>query len=288
MRSRDPTLALVGPCRLTTLQSGELRQIDCVRAPRRQERVDERVVAELVLSIVVDILGHVRVKVVQGGGVGRAAPSGQSRKFAGSGLDSAEFGVLQPQVLLDLFDRGQEPENCSVSLVEPAIFGDCGRDVGQQPGSTVAPAAVTIPFVMNERRSVPACVSSKTSLMVFSFWIAKLISRSLLFEGLELAGPSRRCRHQSTCEPTPAERDDVPDLTSAIRNLRKAPVVQTTRSPREKRDAPGLMRFRSVTSASPQMCSRRDPFEHTWTRQWNLRASSQIGTALTTHDVFPP
>jgi hypothetical protein len=37
-----------------------------------------------------------------------------------------------------------------------------------------------------------------------------LISRSFLFEGLELAGPSHRCRHQSTCEPTPAERDDVP------------------------------------------------------------------------------
>ena len=92
-------------------------------------------VAELVLSIVVDILGHVRIEVVEDGGVERTAPGGQPRKFAGSGLDSAEFGVLQPQVLLDLFDGGQEPENCSVSLVEPAIFGDRGRDVGQQPSA---------------------------------------------------------------------------------------------------------------------------------------------------------
>jgi hypothetical protein len=38
-----------------------------------------------------------------------------------------------------------------------------------------------------------------------------LISRSFLFEGLELAGPSNRCRDQSTCEPPPAKRDDVPD-----------------------------------------------------------------------------
>src|ERR1700739_2808445 len=97
-------------------------------------------VAELVLSIVVDILGHVPIEVVEGGGVGRTAPGGQPRKFAGSGLDSAEFGVLQPEVLLDLFERRQEPENCGVSLVEPATLGGgCGQDVGQQPGADGGP-----------------------------------------------------------------------------------------------------------------------------------------------------
>jgi hypothetical protein len=50
-------------------------------------------------------------------------------------LDTSEFGVLQPQVLLDLFERRQEPENCGVSLREPASLGVCGRDIGLQPGA---------------------------------------------------------------------------------------------------------------------------------------------------------
>jgi hypothetical protein len=61
-------------------------------------------VAELILGIVVDVLRHVSIEDVQRRSVG-PAPSREAGEFAI--LNSSEFGVLQPEIALDEFDRGQ-------------------------------------------------------------------------------------------------------------------------------------------------------------------------------------
>ncbi len=72
--------------------------------------------ADLILGIVVDILGHVPIQHLQGSDVGFApAPSWD---FAV--LDASQFVVLAPQIGFQDFDRGREPENGHVSLGEIA------------------------------------------------------------------------------------------------------------------------------------------------------------------------
>ena len=53
---------LLGAGRFTARQRAKLIQIDGCRALRSQVRVDEGEVAELILGIVVDILGHVPIQ----------------------------------------------------------------------------------------------------------------------------------------------------------------------------------------------------------------------------------
>ena len=74
--------------------------------------------AELILSVVVDILVHVAIQNLQRRGVGCApTPAGDFVV-----LDSSELVVLYPEVGLEDFRRRQESENGSVSLVETAAL----------------------------------------------------------------------------------------------------------------------------------------------------------------------
>jgi len=69
-------------------------------------------VAELILSIIVDILGHVPIQYLKGSDVCGAPTS----PWHFTVLDSAQFVVLLPQIAFDDFDRSQEPENGDVSF----------------------------------------------------------------------------------------------------------------------------------------------------------------------------
>ena len=102
--------------RLAARQGAELVQVDRVRAVRLQVGVDEGGVADLVVGVVVDVLGHVLVQHRDGLGVGGVAAS--AGDFAV--LDAGELVVLLPQVGLEDLGRGQEPENRRVALGEAA------------------------------------------------------------------------------------------------------------------------------------------------------------------------
>lgn len=62
-------------------------------------------VAELVIRVVVDVLRHVAIQDLESGGVERISAV-DSRDFIV--LRSAEFGVLCPQISLDLLGRGKK------------------------------------------------------------------------------------------------------------------------------------------------------------------------------------
>ena len=78
--------------------------------------------AELIIGIVLDILGHVAIKNQKAVRVGRVPPSGSWRD-AGCRisrceiwlLGSSEFPVLLPEIAFEDFGRGQEPENCRIA-----------------------------------------------------------------------------------------------------------------------------------------------------------------------------
>ncbi len=74
--------------------------------------------AELILGIVVDILGHVSIQHLKFSDVGCTPASPWN--FAV--LDTSQFVVLLPQIAFDDFDRSQQPENGHVSLRETAAF----------------------------------------------------------------------------------------------------------------------------------------------------------------------
>src|SRR4029077_14389471 len=61
----------------------------------------------LIFSVVVNVLGHVRIEKRNGGGVGWTSTA--SGDFAV--LDSPEFVVLLPQIGFEDFGRGQEPQD---------------------------------------------------------------------------------------------------------------------------------------------------------------------------------
>jgi hypothetical protein len=69
--------------------------------------------ADFVIGIIRNVLRHITVEHTQGGHV--------SRRW---GVDSSELVVLLPQVALEDFSRGQEPENRHVSCCRvAAVFG---------------------------------------------------------------------------------------------------------------------------------------------------------------------
>jgi class 3 adenylate cyclase/tetratricopeptide (TPR) repeat protein len=117
---------------------------------RLQIGIEEREVGELVVGVVVDVLGHVRVQHRQCRGIGRvAAPAGNFVV-----LNAAKFVVLLPDVGFERLERGQETQNCRVSRRETAAgdglwrfrqepscpHGRCpGRRSFDQEGTTIAP-----------------------------------------------------------------------------------------------------------------------------------------------------
>ncbi len=82
---------------------------------------------ELVLGVVVDVLGHVRVEFAQR--LGKRLVAAAARYFPV--LNSAQLVVLLPQVGLENLRRGQEPQNRRVAVAEGAL-AEC-RSRGQ-PG----------------------------------------------------------------------------------------------------------------------------------------------------------
>jgi hypothetical protein len=124
---------LLGAGRFTTWQRTKLIQIDWISALRSQVRVDERHMAELILGIVVDILGHVPIQHLKGLDVGCTPTS--TWDFAV--LDASQFVVVLPQIALEDFDRSQESKNGYVSPCEIAssFFCESRQPIGQQSGA---------------------------------------------------------------------------------------------------------------------------------------------------------
>ena len=105
---------LLGAGRFTARQRAKLIQIDWISAFRNQVRIDKREVAELILGIVVDILGHVPIQHFKGFDIS-CTPT-PPWDFAV--LDASKFVVLLPQIGFEDFGRRQEPENSYVSARE--------------------------------------------------------------------------------------------------------------------------------------------------------------------------
>ena len=87
---------------------------DPKNALRSQVRVDKVLVGEFILGIVVNILGHVRIENLKGSGV-RCTPTSPWNLAV---LDSSQFVVLYPQIGLEDFRCGEEPENCCIAGCE--------------------------------------------------------------------------------------------------------------------------------------------------------------------------
>ena len=81
----------------------------------------------LIVGVVVNVLRHVPIEDLNGGGIGRTP--GSSGNFGV--LDSAEFVVLLPQIGFDEFRCRQQPKNSLVSRCKTATRS-CGGDIGQQ------------------------------------------------------------------------------------------------------------------------------------------------------------
>ena len=113
------------------MQNAELVQIHHVRALGGEIRINKVLVGELVLGVVVDVLRHVHVEKLQGLGVGRVAAGGFVRIAWDKAacqlgdlvvLNPAQFGVLQPEVAFDEFDRGGETQERGVAPGDRAVF----------------------------------------------------------------------------------------------------------------------------------------------------------------------
>ena len=110
-----------------THQGAKLIQIDGFGAFRGQIRIKEPCVGNLIVGVIMDVLRHVPIEDLNGGGIGRIP--GSSGNFGV--LDSAEFVVLLPQVGFDEFRCRQQPKNSLVSRCKTATRS-CGGGIGQQ------------------------------------------------------------------------------------------------------------------------------------------------------------
>src|SRR4029077_11877174 len=95
----------------------------------------------LIFSVVVNVLGHVRIEKRNGGGVGGTSTA--SGDFAV--LDSPEFVVLLPQIGFEDFGRGQEPQYghityCDDATARRGFGGSCQQGAGGQGCSSHAQA----------------------------------------------------------------------------------------------------------------------------------------------------
>ena len=108
---------------LTRRQNRKVAQVNRLCAFRLQVIVEKPVVADLIVGVVGDVLRHIAVEHEESGDVGWSEPSNDfltvefqiDWRLALIGR-SAEFGVLNPQVGLDLLQGAQEGQNCDVAL----------------------------------------------------------------------------------------------------------------------------------------------------------------------------
>src|SRR5437588_8313888 len=90
---------LLGAGRFTARQIAKLIQVDGIGALGNQVRVDEGHVAELILGIVVDILGHIRIEHLKAIYAGlTAAPA-----TAFAALHASQFVVPLPEIAVDAY-----------------------------------------------------------------------------------------------------------------------------------------------------------------------------------------
>jgi hypothetical protein len=124
---------LLGAGRLTARQGTKLIQIDGLGTFRSQIGVKERGVGNLIIGVVVDILVHVPIQHLQGGGIGRVPSS----PWDFGVLDSAKFVVLLPQIGFDEFCCCQKPKNSLVSSCKTAT-PSCRWGISQQSSADSA------------------------------------------------------------------------------------------------------------------------------------------------------
>jgi hypothetical protein len=124
---------LLGAIRLAAWERAKLLQINRVGAPGNQVRINKREVAELIVSIVVNILIHIPIEHAKGSRVRRVPrPAGN---FAV--LDASQLIVLLPQIGFEDFRGSQEAENSDVPFGEatPVCFSKHRKTIGQQSGA---------------------------------------------------------------------------------------------------------------------------------------------------------
>ena len=114
----QPADVLLSAVRLAARQLPEPVEVNRLLAVRLQVGVDEGDVAELVVGVVVDVLVHVPIQHLHGGGIGGVP--GAARHLAV--LDAGELVVLLPQIRLDDLGGSQELEDRGVSLGEAAAM----------------------------------------------------------------------------------------------------------------------------------------------------------------------
>src|SRR6266436_4387858 len=128
---------LGNPSDLTRGQNRKAAQVDLLCAFRLQVVVEKPVMTDLIVSVVADVLRHIAVEYQKACDVVWSEPAGKRQIDWREALigGSAEFGVLNPQVGLDLFQGTQEREDCDVALRDwRAIFlpAKCRRGSRQQ------------------------------------------------------------------------------------------------------------------------------------------------------------
>src|SRR6266481_1098358 len=103
---------------LTRGQNRKAAQVDLLCAFRLQVVVEKPVMTDLIVSVVADVLRHITVKYQKSRDVVWSEPAGKRQIDRREALIScsAEFGVLNPQVGLDLFQGAQERQDCDVAL----------------------------------------------------------------------------------------------------------------------------------------------------------------------------
>jgi hypothetical protein len=88
-------------------------------------------VADFIVGVVVDVLGHVAIQFLKSSHV-QSIAAVDSGDFAV--LGSSQLRILEPKVGLDDFGGSQNPENSDVSVREVAVLTKGPRPSAQQPG----------------------------------------------------------------------------------------------------------------------------------------------------------
>ena len=132
---------LLGAGGLAAGQGAELVEVDGVGAFGGEVVVDEILVRQFVFCVVVDVLGHVAVKLGQDQSIARAS-AGLSVGVSGnqlarqrgklSVLNSSEFRVLQPEIAFDNFCGGKEAEDGGITGGEGVAALLCAEKFGAE------------------------------------------------------------------------------------------------------------------------------------------------------------
>src|ERR1700757_4598924 len=138
--------SLVRSCGLARGESTEGIKIDRVRPFGSEVGVQKNFVAQFVFGVIGDVLVHVSVKLKDSIGVSGVSAGGlrgiSGNQLAGefgdfSVLDTCEFVVLQPDIALDDFRRGDETKDRGIALTErpTLVLSERGQALGQQSGT---------------------------------------------------------------------------------------------------------------------------------------------------------